>query len=95
MKTGMLVSKKKNETRAFLPCPVSVSKPQFSVGPALNNLENNPFSASWRCQAKEFTVSGVEIENCCLGTVLYRYLASSLSPSGSNEGSAFVVRRNF
>ncbi|XP_020926830.1 TRAF2 and NCK-interacting protein kinase isoform X20 [Sus scrofa] len=41
--------------RSFLPRPVSVNKPQFSVGPAPNSLENNPFSASWMCQAEEFT----------------------------------------
>lgn len=36
---------KENETQSFLPHPVSVSKPQFSLKPALNHLENDPFSA--------------------------------------------------
>lgn len=36
---------KKNETQSFLPHPVSVSKPQFSLEPGLNHLENDPFSA--------------------------------------------------
>lgn len=31
-------------------------------------------------------MSGVEMESCCLGTVLYCYLASSLPQSGSSEG---------
>lgn len=82
----MLVCKRKKIRRAFLPALFLWASLSLSSWPSPEQSWKQSIFCFLEVPSKGIhSACCWELENCCLGTVLYRYLASALPQSGSNE----------